>query len=60
MKKRWSEQIAAMPKLTLEQSNAVLEILDYRMSSVAGDFPAADEAVYMTQSDIESITEEAT
>lgn len=55
--KRWSDMVAAMPKLTEEQSKAVLDIVDYHLSGLVSDHPPVDDAHWEIQRDVKVLVE---
>ena len=58
--KRWSDFLAAMPRLTEEQIAAVKEVVDRHLGWLAIDYPKVDDAHYQIQTDLDALKDSTT
>ena len=57
--KRWHDVVATFPRLTAEQIAAVKAMVHYHLALVSLDIPAADDAHFMIQQDLDAMKENA-
>ena len=53
---KWRDELKTLPRLSFEQIEAVKRVIDHHMSHLAFDFPAHDDAQWMVQRDLDSLS----